>query len=53
VDEHLIATGRLRKLQDAAQLDLGKRATPASGERVRRDPALLVELLSAPLRAGR
>jgi predicted glycosyltransferase len=51
VDEQLIAEGRLRKLADAAELDLGKRPDTAA-ERVRRDPAHLVALLSAPLRRG-
>jgi uncharacterized protein len=49
VDEQLIAEGRLRQLTRAADLRLEKR--PASdGQRVRRDPALLVDLLCAPLR---
>jgi len=50
VDEQLIADGRLRKLRRADELDLGKR-TAAASERVRRDPVVLVELLSAPLRS--
>jgi uncharacterized protein len=49
VDERLIAAGRLRKLERAADLRLEKRA-PARAPRVRRDPALLVDLLCAPLR---
>jgi uncharacterized protein len=57
VDERLIAEGRLRKLEDAEELELTRRA-PASEdglavERVRRDPRVLVELLlsSLPARA--
>jgi predicted glycosyltransferase len=49
VDERLIADGRLRRLERPEQLELTKR-TSAAGERVRRDPALLADLLSAPLR---
>ncbi len=48
VDERLIAEGRLRRLEDPEQLELTKR-TGAAGERVRRDPALLADLLGAPL----
>jgi uncharacterized protein len=49
VDEQLIASGRMNRLADAAQLPLAKRSG-AAGERVRRDPQLLVELLLSPLR---
>jgi hypothetical protein len=52
VDERLIAEGRLRKLSDACELELGKRersANERSGARVRRDPRRLVELLLSPL----
>jgi predicted glycosyltransferase len=49
VDERLIAEGRLLRLERAADLDLAKRP-PAATERVRRDPAVLVEMLCAPLR---
>jgi uncharacterized protein len=48
VDERLIAEGRLRRLQRADELVLAKRAS-AAGERVRRDPAVLADLLCAPL----
>jgi uncharacterized protein len=44
VDELLIAEGRLRKLTDAAQIPLERRA-PASAPRTRRDPAEFVNLL--------
>jgi predicted glycosyltransferase len=44
VDEQLIAEGRMRKLESAEQLELGKRPTP-SGARIRRDPQLLADLL--------
>jgi uncharacterized protein len=49
VDEGLIAEGRLRRLERADDLVLTKR-TVAAGERVRRDPALLADMLTAPLR---
>jgi hypothetical protein len=48
VDERLIAEGRLRRLERPDQLELRKRDDVA-GERVRRDPALLADLLGAPL----
>jgi hypothetical protein len=48
VDERLIGEGRLRRLERPDQLELRKRGDVA-GERVRRDPALLADLLSAPL----
>jgi predicted glycosyltransferase len=50
VDEQLIARGRLRKLERAADLDLSKRSGGAAGDRVRRDPQVLVDLLCAPLK---
>jgi predicted glycosyltransferase len=43
VDEELIRTGRLRPLTDARALELRKR--DRSGERVKRDPQLLVDLI--------
>jgi len=49
VDEQLIADGRLRQLARAADLRLEKRPH-TDAQRVRRDPALLVDLLCAPLR---
>jgi uncharacterized protein len=49
VDERLIAEGRLRRLERPEQLELVKRASGAIAERVRRDPALLVDLLCAPV----
>jgi uncharacterized protein len=48
VDERLIAEGRLRRLQRADELVLAKRASVAA-DRVRRDPAVLADLLCAPL----
>ncbi|HEY2320529.1 MAG TPA: DUF354 domain-containing protein [Solirubrobacteraceae bacterium] len=49
VDERLIADGRLARLQSADQVRLVKRsAGSAVAERVRRDPDVLVELLSRP-----
>jgi predicted glycosyltransferase len=47
VDEQLIADGRMRRLTDASELPLEKRSGSA-GDRVRRDPQLLVELLLSP-----
>ena len=44
VDEELIREGRLKPLTDPRALDLRKRDA-AAGERVRRDPALMLELL--------
>src|SRR5579872_4420816 len=50
VDERLIAEGRLRKLRDPAELEPARRSKAEyAGERVRRDPQLLVELLSSPV----
>jgi predicted glycosyltransferase len=48
VDERLITEGRLKRLERADDLVLAKRAG-AAGERVRRDPALLADLLLKPL----
>jgi predicted glycosyltransferase len=48
VDERLIAEGRLRRLERPEQLELVKRDADA-GERVRRDPALLADLLCSPV----
>ncbi len=49
VDERLIAQGRMRRLEDPEKLEVGVRARGRRGERTRRDPALLVERLLAPL----
>jgi uncharacterized protein len=49
VDARLIAEGRLRRLARARDLRLEKRP-PSDSQRVRRDPAMLVEMLCAPLR---
>jgi predicted glycosyltransferase len=48
VDEALIAAGRLRRLTRAEDVALEKRAS-AGGERTRRDPALLADLLLSPI----
>jgi predicted glycosyltransferase len=48
VDEALIAEGRLRRLHDPGEIELVKRSAPAA-ERVRRDPAILTDLLLAPV----
>jgi hypothetical protein len=47
VDEALIREGRLRPLTDPRALELVKRR--ADGERVRRDPALMLDLLLSAL----
>ncbi|MGZ4312115.1 MAG: DUF354 domain-containing protein [Solirubrobacteraceae bacterium] len=53
VDERLIADGRLARLQSADQVRLAKRAPGAAvAERVRRDPGVLVDLLSGPAKRG-
>jgi predicted glycosyltransferase len=44
VDEELIREGRLKPLTDARALELRKRDV-GSGDRVRRDPAVMLELL--------
>jgi hypothetical protein len=44
VDEALIREGRLKPLTDPRALDLAKRDA-AAGERIRRDPALMLDLL--------
>src|SRR5207244_5232145 len=44
VDEQLIRDGRLRPLTDPRALELEKRTT-GPGDRVRRDPQLLLDLL--------
>jgi predicted glycosyltransferase len=48
VDEELIREGRLKPLTDPRALDLHKRDT-AAGDRVRRDPALMLQLLLSAL----
>jgi hypothetical protein len=52
VDAGLIASGRMRRLESPDQIELVKRP-PGTHERVRRDPALLVELLTSPARRRR
>ncbi|HEV3318376.1 MAG TPA: DUF354 domain-containing protein [Solirubrobacteraceae bacterium] len=49
VDERLISEHRLRKLTDPDELSFAKRPAAAQSSRVRRDPALLVDLLMSPL----
>jgi predicted glycosyltransferase len=54
VDERLIAEGRMQRLERPEQVELRKRAR-AVGERVRRDPGVLVALLLAaaqPVQSG-
>jgi uncharacterized protein len=52
VDERLIADGRMRSLERAEDVVLVKRAPQAAPQedRIRRDPALLAELLASPAR---
>jgi predicted glycosyltransferase len=52
VDEALIADGRLRVLDDPADLPLVKRTTPV-GVRNPRDPGLLVDAVLSAVEAGR
>ena len=52
VDERLIAEGRMHRLERAEDLPLGPRGGPVP-VRVRRYPQVLVEALTAPLRASR
>jgi predicted glycosyltransferase len=53
VDERLIADGRLRRLTRAEDVVVEKRAQGAgSGERVRRDPGVIVEMLLSGARAA-
>jgi uncharacterized protein len=47
VDERLIAEGRLRQLRSPDQVDVAKRPPADAAARVRRDPALLTDLLTA------
>jgi predicted glycosyltransferase len=50
VDQGLIESGRLRRLERAADIELRKReAEPAAPARVRRDPAFFTDLLTSPL----
>jgi hypothetical protein len=52
VDDRLIAEGRMRRLGAAAELQLQKRGPDSARARVRRDPRVLLELLSSPLQDG-
>ena len=53
VDERLIADGRLGRLQRVDQVQLAKRAAGSDpSRRVRRDPGVLVDLLSRPANRG-
>jgi hypothetical protein len=48
VDEHLIAEGRLRRLQSAEDVVVEKRQG-SRVERIRRDPRVLAAMLTAPV----
>jgi predicted glycosyltransferase len=52
VDERLIGEARMRRLTAAEDLQLAKRDPAQVHARVRRDPRVLVELLTRPLHAG-
>jgi hypothetical protein len=52
VDEQLIQEGRLVPLTDPSDLQLRKRDADAAGRRIRRDPAVMLDLLLAARRAG-
>jgi predicted glycosyltransferase len=49
VDERLIDEGRLRRLDAPEQLELSPPALARAEQRVRRDPRILVELLTSPV----
>src|SRR3954463_7489887 len=50
VDERLIADGRMRRLERAEDVVLERRAgAPDNAERIRRDPAVLTDLLLSPV----
>jgi predicted glycosyltransferase len=49
VDEELIASGRMAQLEDASKVELVKRRSKRAPDRIRRDPGLLVDLLTSPL----
>ena len=49
VDEELIRDGRLKPLTDPRALDLRKRDGGPGADAVRRDPALMLELLLSAL----
>jgi uncharacterized protein len=50
VDEELIRQGRLKPLTDPRALDLHKRGAGPAGDRVRRDPGLMLDLLLSAMR---
>jgi uncharacterized protein len=50
VDEQLVRQGRLRPLTDPAAIELRRRAQQPGRDRVRRDPAQLLDLLVSDLR---
>jgi predicted glycosyltransferase len=50
VDEQLLGEGRLRRLERAEDLEIGRRAATAGAERVRRDPREYTEMLVSPVR---
>jgi uncharacterized protein len=49
VDERLIAEGRMRRLESAAEIVVTKRAADPATPRIRRDPRMLLALMLAPL----
>src|SRR4051794_36183474 len=54
VDEHLIADGRMRRLERAEDVRLERRADRGAAEgRIRRDPEVFTDLLLSPVRGTR
>jgi predicted glycosyltransferase len=49
VDERLMVEGRLHRLSDAAELDLGVRRESPATERIRRDPRVLMRMMMSPV----
>jgi predicted glycosyltransferase len=52
VDERLIAEGRLRKLVDPEEIDLGNRTAELGQNRIRRDPETFTNLLLTPVNSS-
>jgi hypothetical protein len=52
VDDRLIAEGRMRRLSSATDLRLDRREPDSAAPRARRDPRVLVGLLTGPLQAS-
>jgi uncharacterized protein len=48
LDEQLIASGRLRRLRDPAEIEIRKQPPHAGRDRIRRDPRVLLDMLLSP-----